>query len=95
MSYFFIRGGESYRHILNSSKKRLLSIPISISIIIPNKDHIEDLDLCIKSIHKRSIYKNYENIAYTGNKELDTLDLICNNSYITYVAKCRFTVREV
>ena len=32
-----------------------------------------------------SIYKNYENIAYTGNKELDTLDLICNNSYITYV----------
>lgn len=32
-----------------------------------------------------SIYKNYENIAYTGNKELDTLDLIYNNSYITYV----------
>lgn len=32
-----------------------------------------------------SICKNYENIAYTGNKELDTLDLICNNSYITYV----------
>ncbi len=38
-----------------------------ISIIIPNKDHIEDLDLCIKSIQKRSIYKNYEFIIIENN----------------------------
>lgn len=37
-----------------------------ISVIIPNKDHIEDLDLCIKSLQK-SIYKNYEIIIIENN----------------------------
>lgn len=31
-----------------------------ISIIIPNKDHREDLERCIKSITERSAYNNYE-----------------------------------
>ena len=33
-----------------------------ISIIIPNKDHIEDLDKCITSIEMKSTYKNVEYI---------------------------------
>jgi GT2 family glycosyltransferase len=38
-----------------------------ISIIIPNKDHIEDLDLCISSIRDRSSYSNYEIIVVENN----------------------------
>ena len=69
MSYFFIRGGESYRQISYGSNGEGLTKAAA--------DH-------------ESICKNYENIAYTGNKELDTLDLICNNSYITYVTQYFF-----
>lgn len=38
-----------------------------ISIIIPNKDHIEDLDKCIRSIEERSAYRNYEFIIVENN----------------------------
>ncbi|HIT91129.1 MAG TPA: glycosyltransferase, partial [Candidatus Merdenecus merdavium] len=38
-----------------------------ISIIIPNKDHIEDLDQCLASIETRSTYKNYEYIIVENN----------------------------
>ena len=38
-----------------------------ISIIIPNKDHIEDLDKCINSIEKKSSYRNYEFIIVENN----------------------------
>lgn len=38
-----------------------------ISIIIPNKDHIDDLDKCIQSIEKKSSYKNYEYIIIENN----------------------------
>lgn len=37
-----------------------------VSIVIPNKDHIEDLDKCIASIDK-SDYKNYEIIVVENN----------------------------
>ncbi|MBA4701143.1 MAG: glycosyltransferase family 2 protein [Ruminococcus sp.] len=40
-----------------------------ISIIIPNKDHIEDLKICIDSIQEKSIYKNYEFIIVENNSE--------------------------
>lgn len=40
-----------------------------VSIIIANKDHIEDLDRCIKSIFEKSIYKNYEIIIVENNSE--------------------------
>ena len=40
-----------------------------ISILIPNKDHIEDLDRCIQSIDKRSSYKNYEYIIIENNSD--------------------------
>ena len=33
-----------------------------ISIVIPNKDHVEDLKKCMDSIDEKSDYKNYEYI---------------------------------
>lgn len=38
-----------------------------ISILIPNKDHIEDLRRCITSIQERSTYENYEIIVIENN----------------------------
>ena len=38
-----------------------------ISIIIPNKDHVEDLSRCINSIINKSSYKNYEIIVAENN----------------------------
>lgn len=44
-----------------------------ISIVIPNMDHIEDLDKAIKSIQK-STYKNYEIIIVENNSKEETLE---------------------
>ena len=38
-----------------------------ISIIIPNKDHIDDLKRCMDSIDKKSTYQNYEYIIVENN----------------------------
>lgn len=38
-----------------------------ISIIIPNKDHVEDLKKCIDSIENKSSYSNYEYIIVENN----------------------------
>lgn len=38
-----------------------------VSVIIPNKDHHEDLDLCIRSIEERASYKNVEFIVIENN----------------------------
>lgn len=38
-----------------------------ISIIIPNKDHTDDLERCIRSIEEKSTYKNYEYIIVENN----------------------------
>ena len=40
-----------------------------ISIIIPNKDHVEDLKRCIDSIEEKSTYRNYEYIIVENNSE--------------------------
>ena len=40
-----------------------------ISILIPNKDHIEDLAQCIASIDGQSDYRNYEIIVIENNSE--------------------------
>lgn len=45
-----------------------------VSIIIPNKDNVDSLDLCLKSIQK-STYKNYEVIVVENNSiEAETFD---------------------
>lgn len=38
-----------------------------VSVIIPNKDHSVDLDLCIRSIIERATYKNLEFIVVENN----------------------------
>lgn len=38
-----------------------------VSIIIPNKDHTDDLDICLQSIFNKSTYKNYEIIIVENN----------------------------
>lgn len=38
-----------------------------ISIIIPNKDHIEDLKKCMDSIDEKSTYRNYEFVIVENN----------------------------
>lgn len=57
-----------------------------VSIIIPNKDHIDDLENCINSILILSTYKNYEIIIVENNsEEIQTfnyykeLEKECNN----------------
>ena len=42
-----------------------------ISIIIPNKDHIDDLKRCIDSIEQKSTYKNLEYIIVENNSTED------------------------
>ena len=38
-----------------------------LSIIIPNKDHIEDLKRCMDSIEEKSTYRNYEYLIVENN----------------------------
>ena len=38
-----------------------------VSILIPNKDHVEDLRRCIESVTDRSSYENYEIIVIENN----------------------------
>ncbi len=40
-----------------------------VSIVIPTKDHIEDLDKCLVSIEEKSTWKNYEIIVVENNSE--------------------------
>lgn len=49
--------------------KFLLEKEPLISIIIPNKDHIDDLKRCMDSIEKRSTYRNFEFIIVENNSE--------------------------
>lgn len=44
-----------------------------ISIIIPNKDHREDLEKCINSIIEKTTYKNYEIVIIENNSETDEI----------------------
>lgn len=38
-----------------------------VSIIIPNKDHSDDLKKCLNSVYKKSTYKNFEIIVVENN----------------------------
>lgn len=42
-----------------------------VSIVIPNKDHISDLKLCIDSIQEKSTYRNIEFIVVENNSTED------------------------
>ena len=53
-------------------KYEILGSPM-VSIIIPNKDHIEDLQRCITSILDKSTYDNYEIIVVENNSATDEI----------------------
>lgn len=40
-----------------------------ISVIIPNKDHTDDLELCLFSMARKSTYRNYEILIVENNSE--------------------------
>lgn len=42
-----------------------------VSLLIPSKDHIDDLDKCIRSFEERSSYKNFEMIVIENNSVKD------------------------
>ena len=44
-----------------------------ISIVIANKDHVEDLRRCISSIREKSTYENYEIVVVENNSETDAI----------------------
>lgn len=48
------------------STYRILGNPL-VSIIIPNKDHHTDLDVCLRAIEKRASYRNTELIIVENN----------------------------
>ena len=45
-----------------------------ISILIPNRDHAIDLEVCVKSIIEKSTYQNFEILILENNSEFETLD---------------------
>lgn len=49
-------------------KYELTSRPL-VSIIIPNKDHVDDLSRCVESIISLSTYDNYEIVIVENNSE--------------------------
>ncbi len=62
-----------------------------VSILIPNMDHIEDLDKCIQSIVDKTIYNNYEVIVIENNSTNDETfeyyDRICKEYEFVKVCK--------
>ena len=50
-----------------------------VTIIIPNKDHIKDLDCCLKAIEKKAGYKNYEIIIIENNSEREETFIFYND----------------
>lgn len=51
-------------------KYEILGNP-KVSVVIPNRDHLEDLSRCISSIVERSTYDNYEIIVIENNSSGD------------------------
>ncbi len=43
-----------------------------VSVLIPNKDHIEDLDTCIQSVLTQCTYPNYEIVIVENNSTQDS-----------------------
>lgn len=61
--------GEAIKGFFPSTYKvnyKLDNSPV-ISILIPNKDHIDDLDKAIKSIDEKTLYRNFEIIIIENN----------------------------
>lgn len=78
------------------SKYRLTESPL-VSVIIPNKDHIADLDKCIRSLEEKNAYKNIEYIIVENNSEeketfayYEELEKRCPRAKVLYWEEKRF-----
>lgn len=73
-----------------------------ISILIPNRDHIDDLRRCIDSIRERTTYDNYEILVIENGSEekatfayYDTLAGQENITVVTYTEKGPFNYARI
>ena len=69
--HFKISGTRAFETIFKVSYE-IFDNP-KISIVIANKDHVEDLRRCITSIREKSTYDNYEIIVVENNSETDEI----------------------
>lgn len=79
-----------------------------VSIVIPNKDHTDDLEKCLASVYAKSSYKNFEVIVVENNstedetfkyyeqakQKYDNLRVIVWESGFNYSAINNFAVKE-
>ncbi len=68
-SYLDVEQGVTYGYyhtVFKSPSGEDRELP-QVSVIIPNKDHIEDLDKCIRSVTERSEYRRLEFIIVENN----------------------------
>jgi len=64
-SHFTITSTRAFETIFKISYE-IIGEP-KVSIVIPNKDHVEDLQRCIKSIIEKSTWENYEIVIVENN----------------------------
>lgn len=69
--HFKITGTRAFETIFKVSYE-IIGNP-KISIVIANKDHVEDLNRCITSIREKSTYDNYEIIVVENNSETEEI----------------------
>lgn len=85
--------GETVKGLFPSTYKvnyQLDSSPL-ISILIPNKDHVDDLDKAIKSINDKTAYRNFEIIIIENNsadeKTFEYYEALCSKYSFCKVVK--------
>ena len=61
------RRGGAHQHVGHVPRHLLHRAQSLVSIIIPNKDHVDDLDKCVQSIYQKSTYQNFEFIVVENN----------------------------
>lgn len=66
-----------------------------ISIIIPNKDHSKDLDVCVRSILEKSTYRNLEFIIVEITVQSRRPLLIIKDGRKTSVLPCSYLERRL
>ena len=70
-SHFKIEGTKAFETIFRI-RYQILGNP-KISIVIANKDHVEDLRRCVSSIFEKSTYDNYEIVIVENNSTTEEI----------------------
>lgn len=86
----------------------LPSMPAKVSIIIPNKDHVDYLDRCLSSVYQKTTYPNFEVIVVENNSEdpstfayyealvkrFDTVRVVTYEGSFNFSAICNLGAKE-